>query len=235
MAAQSTDPPRRSVDRVYEELLDRIVRGVLSPGSRIVEREIAERLGVSRTPVREAVRRLQDEGLLVANKAEKYARPVVAALTGDDARELHDLVARLDAVAARRAAELPADRREAMARELSSRNRSFSDAGREKDVSPGRLVELDHAFHAVYLEAVAGPRLMAMRKSAKPQIARYAWSYAAHIVERIPESVAEHEVIIDAIRAGDADRAEQAVLVNWDHAAQRVRQAIEQAGERGGW
>jgi DNA-binding GntR family transcriptional regulator len=208
---------------------------VSTPGTRIVEREIAERLGVSRTPVREAVRRLQDEGLLVANTAERYARPVVAPLTGEDARELHDIVARLEAVAARRAAELPADRREAMARELSARNRAFLDGSLEKDASAGKLVELDHAFHAVYVDAVAGPRLMALRKAAKPQIARYAWSYASHVLERIPESVAEHEVIIEAIRAGDANGAEQAVLANWDRASQRVRQAIDQAGERGGW
>ncbi len=235
MPTESTDSPKQTVDRVYEELLDRIVRGVLSPGTRIVEREIAERLGVSRTPVREAVKRLQDEGLLVANRAEKYARPVVAALTGEDARELHDIVARLDAVAARRAAELSAERREALARELSIRNRAFLEASRDADVIAGQLVELDHAFHAVYLDAVAGPRLMAMRKAVKPQIARYAWSYASHIVERIPESVAEHEVIIDAIRAGDANRAEDAVLANWERAAQRVRRAIERTGERGGW
>jgi len=235
MARQTAKSGKRTVDRVYEELLDRIVRGVLAPGTRIVEREIAERLGVSRTPVREAVWRLQNEGLLVANPAEKYARPAVAALTEDDARELHDIVARLEAVAARRAAELPADRREAMARELASRNRAFLDASLVKDATPGELVELDHAFHAVYVHAVAGPRVMALRKAAKPQIARYAWSYASQILERIPESVAEHEAIIDAIRDGDPDRAEEAVLANWDRAARRVRQAIERAGERGGW
>lgn len=235
MAQQSTKSGDRPVDRVYEELLDRIVRGVLSPGTRIVEREIAERLGVSRTPVREAVRRLQSEGLLIANTAEKYARPVVAALTREDARELHDIVARLEAVAARRAAELPADRREAIARELSARNHAFLEGSLVEDVDPGKLVELDHAFHAVYVNAVAGPRLMALRKAAKPQIARYAWSYASQILERIPESVAEHEVIIEAIRAGDAKRAEQAVVANWDRAAQRVRDAIERAGERGSW
>jgi DNA-binding GntR family transcriptional regulator len=226
---------KRTVDRVYEELLDRIVRGVLAPGTRIVEREIAERLGVSRTPVREAVWRLQNEGLLVANPAEKYARPTVAALTEDDARELHDLVARLEAVTARRAAELPVDRREAIVRELVSRNRAFLEGSEVKDASPGELVELDHAFHAVYVQAVAGPRLMALRKAAKPQIARYAWNYASYILKRIPESVAEHEAIIDAIRDGDPDRAEQAVLDNWHHAAGRVHKAIMRAGERGGW
>lgn len=235
MARKSRTSAHGTVDRVYEELLDRIVRGVLSPGTRLVEREIAERLGVSRTPVREAVRRLQSEGLLVANTAERYARPVVAALTEDDARELHDIVARLEAVAARRAAGLPADRRAAIAQELAERNRAFLAASREKGVTAGRLVELDHAFHAVYVEAAGGPRLMNLRKAAKPQIARYAWSYASHIVERVPDSAAEHELIVDAIRAGDADRAEQAVLANWDRAARRVRQAIEQAGERGGW
>lgn len=50
-----------------------------------------------------------------------------------------------------------------------------------------------------------------------------------------PESVVEHEAIIDAIRAGEPERAEQAVLANWERAARRVREAIERVGERGVW
>ena len=71
---------------------------------------------------------------------------------------------------------------------------------------------------------------MAMRKAAKPQLARYAWTYARHLIERVPDSAAEHERIIDAILAGDADGAERAVLENWSRAAERLDRAIERGG-----
>jgi DNA-binding GntR family transcriptional regulator len=221
--------------RVYEELLERIVRGVLAPGTRLVEREIADRLGVSRTPVREAILKLQSEGLLVANSGRKYARPVVSPLTGDDARDLHDLVANLEAVVARRAAGLEPPRRERLAQELDRRNRAFLLASKRADVEIGELVDLDHAFHAGYVTEVAGPRLMALRRIAKPQIARYAWSYATDLVERVPESATEHDEIIAAIRNGDSDAAAAAVLKNWMRAVERLDWAIKLGGERGGW
>jgi DNA-binding GntR family transcriptional regulator len=231
-----TDTSRRAAaDRAYEELLARIVGGRLAPGSRIVERDIAERLGMSRTPVREAIRRLQAEGLLIANAASRYSRPVVAPLTAEDAGELHDIVGRLEGGAARRAAALEPAVRESLAVELEKCNRAFREAAQDPRSGVGAIVDLDHEFHAVYVNAVAGPRLTAMRQAVKPQLSRYARSYLADLIARVPESVAEHDRIIEAIRLGDPDAAEAAVVRNWDRAAKRLHDAIETSGERGGW
>src|SRR5690625_7825080 len=77
---------------VYERLRELIVHGRLAPGSRIIETEIADRLSVSRTPVRSALQRLQQEGDIVSVSSGRQARPIVAALTQGCAGEAVDIV-----------------------------------------------------------------------------------------------------------------------------------------------
>src|SRR4249920_367643 len=101
MAAVLT-PPRRSLaplrTQVLEELRQAVIAGKLAPGSRLIERELIDMLGVSRTVVREALRQLQSEGL-VAEDAKKGL--VVRALTETEARHLYAIRALLEGLAAR--------------------------------------------------------------------------------------------------------------------------------------
>ena len=85
-------------------LRDLIVQGLLAPGSRIVETEIATRLGVSRTPVREALQRLQQEGYVMGSPGAQQSRLTVAPLTRDDVYELLNIVGALEGMGARGAA-----------------------------------------------------------------------------------------------------------------------------------
>src|SRR4051812_23147101 len=101
-------------DQVYARLRDLIVQGSLAPGSRIVETEIASRLGVSRTPVREALQRLQQEGFVHGAPGAQQSRLTVAPLTRDDVNELLDVVGALEGVGARRAAQLGDGERQAL-------------------------------------------------------------------------------------------------------------------------
>src|SRR5688572_4028025 len=91
-------------DQVYARLRDLIVQGSLGPGSRIVETEIATRLGVSRTPVREALQRLQQEGFVIGAPGAQQSRLTVAPLTRDDVHELLDIVGALEGLGAYRGA-----------------------------------------------------------------------------------------------------------------------------------
>src|SRR5690625_9106 len=91
---------------VYERLRELIVHGRLAPGSRIIETEIADRLSVSRTPVRSALQRLQQEGYIVSVSSGKQARPMVAPLTQGDAWEVFDIVGGVEGLAGRLAAAL---------------------------------------------------------------------------------------------------------------------------------
>src|SRR5919197_1241116 len=96
-------------DQVYARLRELIVQGMLAPGSRIVETEIATRLGVSRTPVREALQRLLQEGYVIDTLGTQQSRLTVAPLTREDVHELLNVVGALEGIAARPAAELPED------------------------------------------------------------------------------------------------------------------------------
>src|SRR5918994_4738118 len=88
-------------EQVYARLRDLIVQGLLSPGSRIIETEIATRLGVSRTPVREALQRLQQEGFVTGAPGAQQSRLTVAPLTPEDVHELLAIVGALEGLGAR--------------------------------------------------------------------------------------------------------------------------------------
>src|SRR5438477_12309491 len=117
-------------DQVYMRLRDLIVQGSLAPGSRIVETEIADRLGVSRTPVREALQRLQQEGFVMGAPGAQQSRLTVAPLTRDDVHELLDLVGALEGLGARRSASMDSAARRALAKTLRGLNQEFAKAAR---------------------------------------------------------------------------------------------------------
>ena len=224
-----------SVGRAYAQLRELIVRGRLAPGTRIVESDIAARLGVSRTPARSALHRLQQEGYIVAADGTREQRLVVAPLTQDDARELFHIVGQLEALAAREAAELPAPARAALATTLRQLNDELAEAAHGTRPDPMRLFNADTAFHHAYVEGAGGPRLLALHDAIKPQSERYVRLYISSLVDEIDTSVAEHAEIIRHIEAGEPLAAQAAVDTNWRNAARRLSRVIASLGERGSW
>lgn len=234
-ASASEAPHGSRPEQVYQRLRDLIVQGLLAPGSRVVETEVAARLGVSRTPVREALQRLQQEGFVVGAPGAQQARLTVAPLTRIDVHELLNIVGELEGLGSRWAAGLPVAERRALTKELKALNAEFHKTGRATPIDHGRLYEADERLHRQIVEACAGPRLIAMHDSVKPQAERYIRMYISMLTSDIRASVAEHDAIIDAIDAGQADEAQHAVQINWRHAADRIGKVIEVAGERGSW
>ncbi len=224
-----------SVGRAYAQLRELIVRGRLAPGTRIVESDIAARLGVSRTPTRSALHRLQQEGYIVAAEGTREQRLMVAPLTQDDARELFHIVGQLEALAARQAAELPAAARGALVRTLRRLNGELAAAAHGERPDPMRLFDADTAFHHAYVEGGGGPRLLALHDAIKPQSERYVRLYISSLVDEIDTSVAEHDAIIRHVEAGEPQAAHAAVDTNWRNAAGRLGRVIEALGERGSW
>jgi DNA-binding GntR family transcriptional regulator len=239
MAARSAGSGRNArkdrPQRVYEQLRQLIVTGRLAPGSRLVETDIATRFQVSRTPVRGALQRLQQEGYIVDSPSMRQSRPTVAPLTQEDATELFDIVARLEGLAGRLAAELPPGPRKALAAELTSVNTEFRRLAQVPRPDHQRLFELDERFHSTYVAAAAGPRLLALHRAVKPQAERYERLYVSFLAGELATSFGEHDLIIAAIGAGKPAAAEQAVQSNWHNAAERLSRVIEHAGERGRW
>ena len=224
-----------SIGRAYDQLRELIVHGRLAPGSRIVESEIAERLRVSRTPVRSALHRLRQEGYVAALDRAKEQRLIVAPLTQEDGRELFYIVGQIEGLAAREAAERPAPQRLALGRRLRAFNDELGEVARAPRPDLLRIFDLDAAFHRAYVEDAAGARLLGLHDAIKPQAERYARLYTSALVNEIATSVAEHAVVVRRVEDGDAAGAEQAVQVNWRNAAGRLARVIGTLGERGTW
>lgn len=235
-AAKNGAPSRAArPELVYRKLRELIVRGQLAPGTRIVETDVAQRLGVSRTPVRGALQRLQQEGYIVDSPSLQQSRPTVAPLTREDERELFLIVAEVEGLAARMAAQRPSAQREKLAAELTAINDQFRKAAEAKQHNHNRLWELDEKFHRCYVESGAGPRLLALFEAVKPQAERYERIYVSLLARDLSPSIAEHTAIIRAIKTGNADAAQHAVQTNWRNAAERLGNVITSVGERGQW
>lgn len=219
---------------VFRRLRELIVFGQLPPGAPVTERKVADQLGVSRTPVRSALHRLQQEGFLtsVGNEAER--RLIVAPMTQGDGGELYLMVGHLEGMAARRAAQLPAAERKALVAQMRDVNRDLAIALREA-VYVARVFDLDLKFHQVFINAAGGPRLRRLHRSIKLQIERYARAYIGVLVPALRDSVAEHDVIIKAIAAGEPKAAQDAVETNWYNATDRLIRTIGRFGEKGTW
>ena len=224
-----------SVNRAYDQLRELIVHGRLAPGSRIIESDIADRLGLSRTPARSALHRLRQEGYVVALERTTKRRLAVSPLTQSDAMELFQIVGQLEGLAARATAERPAAERAEIVSRLRALNADLATAGRATPADPRRLFDLDTAFHRTYVESGAGPRLLSLHDAIKPQAERYARLYVTSLVSEIVTSVSEHEVIERCIESAEPDAAQQAVENNWRNAARRLSRVIGAQGERGSW
>jgi DNA-binding GntR family transcriptional regulator len=236
-AAVTEQKPERG-DRVslaYLKLRELIVSGRLAPGSRIIETAVAARLGVSRTPVRAALQRLQQEGYVMITSPGQQSRMSVTPLTQDDARELFGMVSAVEGLAANWAARAPSDHRRAVVEELRSLNGELLTASSAQQRDVNRVFELDQRFHRCVVEAGAGPRLLALHDSFKPQSERYGRIYSSALINEISTSVEEHEDVIAGIADGDGDAAEQAMRRNWWNASERLAQVIGTVGERGSW
>jgi DNA-binding GntR family transcriptional regulator len=225
-------------DRVtiaYQRLRELIVLGRLAPGTRIIETVVAERLGVSRTPVRAALQRLQQEGYVIITSPGQQSRMSVAPLTQEDARELFGMIAAVEGLAAGWAANQAVSRRAVHVTELRSINCTLHAAATDQARDVNRVFELDQLFHRKCVEAGAGTRLLALHDSIKPQSERYGRIYSSALIDEMTTSVDEHELVIHSIEEGDGDAAEGAMRKNWNNASDRLCSVIFAHGERGNW
>jgi DNA-binding GntR family transcriptional regulator len=223
------------IARTYEQLRELIIWGRLAPGSRVIESDIALRLGVSRTPVRSALHRLQQEGYISSIGRRKEQRLVIAPLTQEDARELFDIVGELEGLAARGLASREPEARSTIVAELRHLNNQLAQAAEAPRPDALKIFDLDTTFHRRYVEGGAGPRLIALHDAVKPQAERYVRLYTSALVDELAKSVDEHSVIVDRIDSGNADGAQRAVIRNWRNAAARLSRVIATLGERGSW
>lgn len=205
---------------------DDIVRGRLTPGAKLTEVDVARRCGVSRTPAREAIRRLLADGLLVPAGGGGRPRAAVAPLSSDAALELYAAAGALEGIAARGIAALPASARAALAAALRSADAGFRRALDARRLDFDRLFARHDDFHRRLMDACAGPRTRGLLQAVRIQLDRYEWVYAPLIAPDFTATFAEHRAIGRAVRSGTADTIEKAVRANWINGGARIGRAI---------
>jgi DNA-binding GntR family transcriptional regulator len=235
-AERTVQQPADRIDATYRQLRGLIVEGGLAPGTRVIEADLARRLGVSRTPVRSALHRLQQEGYVIpSNGGNLRTRLMVAPLTAEDASDLYNIVAELEGLAGRYAAHLADDDRSRLTTELDELNAELLEVSRSERPEANAVFELDAGIHRRLVEAAAPPRLLALHAAIKPQAERYSRVYIAALMKEFPTSVDEHSLFIQTVRMGDGDAAQRSIQTNWRNAARRFADAIANWGERGSW
>lgn len=212
----------RASDRAYETLLDEIHSGALAPGSVLGEVEQSTRLGVSRTPMREAIRQLLADGLV------KQQSPRVLVVTEFDARDIQRLFE------ARRsleetAARLAAARGDAQA--FAGLAAAFEQAHPEQGaLAVDSYYELIGLFDAELDRAVDNPYLVQALKVVRTHLAR-ARKIAKDNQARLIASTAEHALIARAIAEGDAELAAHATHIHLHHALTSILDSISATTE----
>jgi DNA-binding GntR family transcriptional regulator len=224
-----------SLVTAFRDIRELIVHGKMSPGTWIVESDVAERLNMSRTPVRAAIQRLQREGYVIEHRNVAKSRMVVAPLTKEDANELYTIVGHTEGIAGRNLAQMPVTKRSEIAVELSAINEKLLAIAEGRGGERGEIFELDRSFHQRIVEAGAGPRLATLHAAITPQTERYWRLYASSIITDLHLAVAEHAGIIAGVVAGDADAVESGLQQNWINGAARLGRVIDIFGERGSW
>lgn len=199
------DEARSGPSGVFERLRRLIIEGEYGPNERLIEEQLAERLGVSRTPIRQALTMLESEGLveIAPNKGA-----VVCSFGVDEVWDIYDLRAVLEGHAARRAAARIEDRELARMRELADEMEGLCErefAGREEEIR--LLVSLNNEFHGIIISASRNKRLerLIRRTVEVPLVFKAFFWYGPH--ERVVSNH-YHRQILKALEAGDAERAE---------------------------
>ena len=193
-------------DHVYHVLRARIGRGLHGAGEFIREQEISEALGVSRTPVREALARLASEGLLerIPHRGFRVSEEPLR-----NALELYPIMGSLDLLAGKLAFPHLTARDFA---ELERINGGLNEAIAAQD--PARAVELNYAFHRYIAERSGNQRLAAMLDDLRARVHPWELWYFENVEDPEHQSVDEHAEILAAARAGDFARAAQIFETN---------------------
>lgn len=224
--------PRQSLaDSVHTALRDAITTGLLAPGERLREVELARHFAISPTPVREAIRRLEREGLVTVLP---YRGATVAQLDAGQLADLYDIHELLECRAVRLAAETgPRDASELGAGELGAIMREMDDVLRNPEPDQNAFNRLDLQFHRTLNELSGNAALAQLIEQLHLRIQSIRIHVAGHIQGRPVASYAQHRAILAAVTSGDADRAEALAR---DH-IRTVRETVLHmlaARERGG-
>jgi len=202
-------------DVVFNTLREAILKGDLVPGERLMENTLAEKMGVSRTPIREAIRKLELEGLvtMIPRKGAEVAK-----ITEKDIRDLLEVRATLEALAVRLACERMSDE---TIEKLNILKEEFARAAKKKDVN--LIIRKDVEFHDAIFSSTGNDKLIQIVSNLREQIYRFRVKY----IQEMPDYqvlIDEHEEIVENIKNGDIKAAEKMAI---NHIANQEKAVID--------
>lgn len=208
---------------IAQTIRDGIIKGTFRPGQHITEPDLAERFGISRTPIREAFRQLESEGFLETTPRKGT---VVAPVTERDVHEFYEIKSLLEGYAASKAAaRIGADELAAM----EAANERLVAAHRAGDLKT--MVAEHNEFHAIFVRASGNERLAQLIESLVLRFQRF--RVLLSLSGAIEDFAGEHRQIIEAFREADAARAERLVRGNARHGEEELVRRLAAAGDLG--
>ena len=209
-------------DVVFNTLRQAILTGELKPGERLMEIHLANRLGVSRTPIREAIRKLELEGLVIMIPRRGAE---VAQITEKSMNDVLEVRRALDALCT----ELACDRiSPEELEELRLACQKFEEMVKTKDLK--KIVQADVALHNIIVQATRNQRLVQLINNLSEQMYRYRFEYLKDYSQH-EKLVEEHRIIYESIVAKDRDTACKAAKIHIDNQEKAIIQKIRQDQE----
>lgn len=196
-------------DEVFNTLREKILKGVYKPGERLMEIHLADQLGVSRTPIREAIRMLELEGLvkMVPRKGAQVAK-----ISKEDLQDVLEVRKALDTLSVKLACERITEDEIKL---LNNAEREFEKALASKDVRD--IAEADVAFHDVIHSATKNGRLKSMISNLAERIYRYRFEYIKQQSDGGKTLMLEHREIMRCIEGRDVESAVKATEIHIDN------------------
>lgn len=207
-------------EAVCETLREAIRKGILEPGERLMEVQLAEELGISRTPVREAIRKLEQEGyVIMMPRRGTY----VSDISTNDVKEIFEIRSALESLAAGLAARrIEPEELETLQNLLVEIEGYIA----KKDIE--KIVETDIKFHGLLYKVSRNERLVNIISNLKEQLARFrtlSMSYPG----RLQETLEEHSEMVEAIANGDVSSARDAAEHHMERAEKTLLKAMRRA------
>lgn len=207
-------------EMVYEELKMQILTGAIIPGTRMMEVDLADEMGVSRTPIREAIRKLEKEGLVtIEPRRGAYASKI----STEDMVEILEVRQDLEGLAAFFAAERMPEDKIRQVRVISEQYNEAVARGSMED-----MISYDTRFHRMIVDSCNNKILVQMIEQLQELVLRFRYIYYDNFkrAENMPE---EHDAIVKAIESGDADAARYAADIHIDRLKELViKEGVQQ-------
>jgi DNA-binding GntR family transcriptional regulator len=210
---------------VFETMREAIINGQLRPGERMMEIQLAEEMGVSRTPVREAIRKLELEGLVVMIPRKGA---YVAGLSLKDIADVFEIRRALEGLAAELAADRITDQ------ELENLERYLVKISEEIECGDlNKVVEIDTDFHTLLYQASRNSKLTQIINNLREQIQRFRTT-SLSLPGRMRVALDEHRKIVEAISSRDGELARKIAQEHIENAENSMMSMVQQDRKYGG-